>query len=388
MPSTASELRLATIPWSALRGIAPLLDVPLDSVWHGAPAEKVLDKFLRANRGFTADERQVAAESVFGIALWRIRLEHTCGSSASPREWVEALQRIPTASPPPDDRVRYSVPQWLWEIFVREVGAEAAALSDAINLPGPVCLRANALHTDRDRLAQRLRTENIETRPTARAAHGLVVISPRPNLFGSAAWRAGMFEVQDEGSQLLAELLQAQPGEAVLDLCAGAGGKSLALAAAVGPKGRVHVADPDLERLDRLRTRAERARCGNLVFAGAHPPADLRVARVLVDAPCSDLGALRRGPDLRHRIQPADFADLPARQLEIASRAVSHLSPEGRLVYATCTLRREENEEVVEALLARHPALRRAREDLRLWPHRDGTDGFYAAALELTERGS
>jgi 16S rRNA (cytosine967-C5)-methyltransferase len=399
MHRTASERRVATVPWEALRGLAPSLDAPLAAVLGGKAADRALDKFLRQHRQLTAVERQVVAEAVFGVALWRLRLAHTAGIDASPRAllgtlvrdlgeradaaaWVETT--LLPESEPPTPAVRYSFPGWLWKTFEAEAGPEAEALADALNLPGPVCLRANALHTTREQLAERLLSEGVETRPAARAPHGLIVTSPRPNLFGSPAWREGLFEVQDEGSQLLVELLEAQPGEAVLDACAGAGGKSLALAAAVGMKGRVHVADVDLEKLDRLRTRAERARCGNLSFCGAEAPPALRVPRVLVDAPCSELGSLRRGPDLRHRLDPARFAALPSIQLAIASVAASHLQPGGRLVYATCTLRREENEEVVGALLERHPVLRRAGPDLKLWPHRDGTDGFYAAALVAT----
>lgn len=397
MEPTASERRVASVPWEAVRELAPSLDAPLAAVWSGQPAERVLDRFLRQHRELSAEQRQVVAEAVFGVALWRLRLADAAGPEASPRALLGLLIRdlgqraaaaelvqlpaLPPPRPPSTPAVRYSVPPWLWAVLEREVGAEAEALADALNLPGPVCLRANALHTTREALAGRLRAEGIETRPAARAPHGLVVASPRPNLFGSAAWREGLFEVQDEGSQLLAALVQARPGDEVLDACAGAGGKSLALAAEVGPKGRVHVADVDLEKLDRLRTRAERARCGNLSFCGKAAPAELRVPRVLVDAPCSELGALRRGPDLRHRLNPEGFAALPPLQLELCRAALAHLVPGGRLVYATCTLRREENEDVVEALLAAEPGLRRAEPDLRLWPHRDGTDGFYAAAL-------
>lgn len=397
MEPTSSERRVSTVPWEAVRPLAPALEAPLAAVLAGQPAERVLDRFLRQHRGLSAEERQVAAEAVFGVALWRLRLFDVAGPDASPRALLGVFIRdlgarpaaaglvqlpaLPPPKSPPTPAVRYSVPPWLWAVLEREVGAEAAALADALNLPGPVCLRANALHATREALAERLRAEGIETRPTARAPHGLAVTSPRPNLFGSAAWKEGLFEVQDEGSQLLAALVKAQPGDEVLDACAGAGGKSLALAAAVGPKGRVHVADVDLAKLDRLRTRAERARCGNLSYCGKAAPPALQVPRVLVDAPCSELGALRRGPDLRHRLDPQTFATLPALQLGLCRAALTHLAPGGRLVYATCTLRREENAEVVEALLASEPGLQRAEPDLKLFPHREGTDGFYAAAL-------
>ncbi|HEX9051946.1 MAG TPA: RsmB/NOP family class I SAM-dependent RNA methyltransferase, partial [Anaeromyxobacter sp.] len=176
-------------------------------------------------------------------------------------------------------------------------------------------------------------------------------------------------------------------------------GKALLLAADVGRAGRVHAADPDAERLGRLRARAARAGAAEIVVVhGASPPPDLAVDRALVDAPCSELGALRRGPDLRWRIDPAGFAALPPLQLEILSRAAAHVRPGGALVYATCTFRRAENDEVALAFEAAHPAFDRVAPPvpaevlgpdrfLRTWPHRHGTDAFFAAAWVRRVRG-
>jgi 16S rRNA (cytosine967-C5)-methyltransferase len=182
--------------------------------------------------------------------------------------------------------------------------------------------------------------------------------------------------------------VQARPGETVLDLCAGAGGKTLQLAAAVGPEGTVHAWDPDASRLARLRTRVARAGARVTVHADG-PPDGLLADRVLVDAPCSELGVLRRGPDRRFLLDPATFAPLPALQLAILEQAAGHVRPGGRLVHATCTLRREENEEVARAFGSRRPdftpgdalpGLTDGEGFLRLLPHRNGTDGFFAAA--------
>lgn len=364
----------------------------------GAAAERVLDRFLRSRRDLSTDGRRTAAEAIFGVGLWRRRLRFHAGEDASPLLLLASLLRdlagrddaerlcglragaLPRPVPPPADlATRHSLPDWLAAILEREAGAEAPLLAHALNLPGPVFLRANRARTSRDVLAARLAAEGIETRPTRLAPDGLEVLSPRPNLLALPSFQEGLLEVQDEGSQLLGEAVGALPGETVLDLCAGAGGKTLQLAAAVGPAGTAHACDPDAASLSRLRTRA--ARSGAVVAVhGPDAPPGLLADRVLVDAPCSGLGALRRGPDLRFRIDPASFTALPPLQLSILERAAGHVRPGGRLVYATCTLRREENEEVARVFGELASDFTESDSFLRLWPHRHGTDGFFAAA--------
>jgi 16S rRNA (cytosine967-C5)-methyltransferase len=411
--NSPAEQRLRAIPWALLTAIAPSLDAPLAEILGGAPAERVLDRFLRSHRTLDAGGRRAVAEALFGVGLWRRRLRWHAGPGAGPRTLLAALLRdlagrddgeqilgLDTGTLPPARGVpeppadRWSLPDWLAAEIAAAVDAtETASLADALCLPAPVALRSNAARGERNALAERLRTEGIETRAGALAPHALVVESPRPNLFGSAAWRDGRFEVQDEGSQLLAACLGARPGEELLDLCAGAGGKTLALAAEVGPAGRAHAADPDGERLRRLQDRAARAGAANVRVHGAAPPAPLRVDRVLVDAPCSELGTLRRGPDVRWRLDPASFATLPRLQLALCEGGAAYVRAGGRLVYATCTFRRAEDEEVALAFEARHPEYVRLRPEapatcvtpegfLRTWPHRHGCDGFFAAAWE------
>jgi 16S rRNA (cytosine967-C5)-methyltransferase len=405
--------RLRTVPWPALRGLAPALEAPLAAILAGTPAERVLDRFLRARRDLSREARAAVAEALFGVGLWRRRLAWHAGADASPRLLLASLVRdlagvadaeelaglapgtLAARRRPPDAlAVRWSFPDWLAEILVREAGAEAPRLADALDRPGPVCLRANLLRTSRDALAERLLRDGVATRPGRLAPASLVVESARPNLLALAAFREGLLEVQDEASQLVAALVGARPGDAVLDACAGAGGKTLALAADVGRSGRVHAVDPDAERLARLRVRAARAGVGEIVAVeGAKAPAELRVDRALVDAPCSELGALRRGPDLRWRLEPAAFAPLPALQLGILEAAAARVRAGGRLVYATCTFRREEDEEVAAAFEAAHPQWRRIAPAadgavvtpggfVRTWPHRDGADGFFAAVWQ------
>ena len=317
-----------------------------------------------------------------------------------------------------------SLPDWLARRLVDDWGARAPAIAAALNHRAPMTIRANRLKTTREQLAAALAAHGLATRPGAHAPDALVVES-RTNLFALPELKAGMFEAQDEGSQLLAELVA--PGRElststangrlgshrdrlagarlVVDLCAGAGGKTLALAAMMGNRGRVIACDIDAGKLDELRRRGRRAGVSTVETVhlpdGVWPDAleDRReqVSRVLVDAPCSGVGALRRNPEARWRMNAADIDDFARRQRAIAERAATLLAPGGMLVYATCTLLAAENQAVAEAVAAarglevvppaevlgdRAPAL--TTDDGRFFtvtPDRHDTDGFFAAVL-------
>ena len=359
--------RLADVPWHALEKEAALPAIA--AALSGAPAERELERVLKAHRAWSREQRRAAAEAIFGVALWRRRLAWHARSD-DPCALLDVLIRNPEEAP---ERLaeRWSLPDWLEAVLIAELGPAAEAFCEAIAEPGPVCLRANRLLDTREELAARL---PFETHPAARARDALVVDTPQANLFGCDAWREGRFEVQDEGSQLLGELVEAQPGETVLDLCAGAGGKSLLLAA---QGAHVFAYDIDEEKLTQLRARARRAQAERHIDVVAQPRA---ADRVLVDAPCSELGALRRGPDMRWRLQPDPT--LPATQGALLETAAPLARK--RLVYATCTLARAENEAVAEAFEAAHGEFRRARPFWRTLPHTDGTDGFFAAIWDRT----
>lgn len=377
----ATRQRLATVPWHLVSELAAVLAPALDAVLSNAPAEDVLDRLLRANRHFTADHRRLCAEAVFGLGLWRRRLRAQ-QPQATPLELLAGLA-TPDAFPEPTAfRDAASLPDWLAELL--DARPDGRALADALNEPGPITIRANRL--PRDELARRLADEGRPTAPTRFAPDALHVLLRPANLTATRAWQDGLFELQDEGSQLLALAVPLTDGQAVLELCAGAGGKSLALA----PRALVHATDVDRARLERLRTRASRARAS--IHLHFELPSDLRVPHVLVDAPCSELGALRRGPDLRWRMDPSSFQRWPPIQRALLETAVRHLEPHGAITYATCTLRPEENEHLVDEFLNAHPEfqlepIRLQREllddrgCLRLAPHLHGTDGFFAAVL-------
>lgn len=308
------------------------------------------------------------------------------------------------------EALRASMPTWLVEAVAAERGAEAGlALLNSMNVRAPLAARVNTVAIDREGLIRTLAEEGITARP-GRWSSTAVVLETRVNAFGSSAFRRGLFEVMDEGSQLVADLVAPPPGGKVLDACAGAGGKTLALAAALGGKGRVLAIDIDGKKLEELRRRARRAGLNNVTAraigdsarAETTLPPEARPAswdRVLVDAPCSGLGVLRRNPEARWRLSLAEVRTFPPRQIALLVTYAPLVAVGGRLIYATCSVLGDENERVIERFLAERDDFVRvpvkeiwgkARADelaqdadgaLRLDPARHDTDGFYAAIL-------
>ena len=310
-----------------------------------------------------------------------------------------------------------SLPDWLAARLAADWGDQAEALALALNRRAPMTVRANLLVGDRDALAAELARDRIAT-TAGRWSDTALHLESRTNLFALAAFTRGAMEAQDEGSQLLADLAAgcARGGTAacarggapgiVVDLCAGAGGKTLAIAARLGNRGRIASADVDARKLEELRRRARRAGVTSaqaVHLDGGHWPAALDALRgkadvVLVDAPCSGIGALRRNPEARWRLREADLAGFAARQKEILGGARGLLAPGGRLVYATCTLLAIENADVVAEVvgpgLATVPVSEilgdRARElgdghAFTVTPHHHGTDGFYARVMRRVD---
>lgn len=321
---------------------------------------------------------------------------------SNPTPWFSELEGDPAGKL----AVEASLPRWMAELFVEQLGEKGAfALAMAMNERAPLTLRANRLKVDRAGLLRRLAEEGVEARPTPWSEDGIVV-DARQNLFQLGSFQDGLFEIQDEGSQLLARLLDPRPGWSVIDACAGAGGKTLALAASMKNRGRILALDTDEKRLSKMAPRARRAGMHNWeaqVVPADGLPDDLlsrwsgKADAVLIDAPCTGLGVLRRNPDARFRLGPDSVATFASLQKAILARYADLVKPGGRIVYATCSVAREEDEEVVEAVLAENPDLELlppaetlgeelagklgAERYLRLLPHLHGTDGFFAALL-------
>jgi 16S rRNA (cytosine967-C5)-methyltransferase len=389
-----------------------------------------MDRYFRAHRNMGARDRAEVAETVYGCLRARRLLEQVCGREGASSEDLIAAQlligrglsaraleemrysgdarALAQRARELDPRqlplaVRTSLPDWLAARWVAQLGeSEVEALAAALAVPASVDLRANSLLATRDEVIAALAAEGHAAEPTPFSPLG-VRLRKRAPLFQTEAFRKGLFEVQDEGSQLVSLLVDPRPRERVVDLCAGGGGKTLHMGALMGNSGTVVAMDTHARRLHETRRRLARASLHNVRLIAIESENDPHVKRlrgtidrVLVDAPCSGTGTLRRNPDAKWR--DIDVEALAALQRRILDAAAELVKPGGRLVYATCSLLREENEAVVEAFLHERPdfAALSARAILehwnvsvpdvdlylRLFPHRHATDGFFVAALE------
>ncbi len=413
------------------------------------PADSVVSKFFRDYRktyAFGPRERAVLAETVYNVLRYKLRYDHFAPSGSGPKErrlailgfaqhlkdhapvaqrnkndpldflkgalskqedaWLEACENINVADLM--ERHRHSLPEWLVAPLKEQVGEGFWPLVNALNTPAPLDLRVNNFTDKRNDVQHELKLADIAAEPTPYSPWGLR-IQGKPALTKLDAFARGAMEVQDEGSQLLALLLDAKRGEMVVDFCAGAGGKTLAIGATMRSTGRLYAFDTSAHRLDALKPRLARSKLSNVHPAAIAHERDERIKRlsgkidrVLVDAPCSGLGTLRRNPDLKWRQSPKSVAELNAKQTAILESAARLVKSGGRLVYATCSVLQEENEAIAEAFSAKHPnfvplsvaetleALKvphaaslcttNGTSYLRLWPHIHGTDGFFAAA--------
>jgi 16S rRNA (cytosine967-C5)-methyltransferase len=401
------------------------------------PTDAIVARFFRDNRGLGPRERATLSGTVYNVLRKKLLFDHCAPSGSGPKErrlailgffgpgdflrsalseqeknWLDQCEKINPADLM--ERHRHNLPEWLVQPLKEQLGAEFWPLAESLNRSAGLDLRVNALSAKRSEVQKELAQAGFKATPTPYSPLGLR-ISGKPNLNKLDAFVRGAFEVQDEGSQLLAMLLDAKRGEMVVDFCAGAGGKTLAIGAGMRNTGRLYAFDTSAHRLDALKPRLARSGLSNVHPAAIAHERDERIKRlagkidrVLVDAPCSGLGTLRRNPDLKWRQDPALLAQLAQTQLAILQSAARLLKPGGRLVYATCSLLVQENEAVAQAFTQANPAFtaldaghilselkvqdatalcsggESGQGYLRLWPHRHQTDGFFAA---LWQRG-
>jgi 16S rRNA (cytosine967-C5)-methyltransferase len=395
------------------------------------PADAIISRFFREHRKLGVHDRAFVAESVFGVLRRKRLLDHlvrdgsprslllaylTRVAGVSARElqpalkaeetdWLGRIKAVGTHDLPL--AVNADLPDWMVERLQRQMtDREILELGRALQRPAPLDLRVNTLRTDRDTVLREFPASGLQGEATPYSPLG-IRLKGKPALNRHPLFADGSVEVQDEGSQLLGFLVAPKRHDLVVDFCAGAGGKTLMLAAMMQSHGRVYAFDVSEKRLARLKPRLKRSGVSNLYPQFIHNENDIRVKRlggkidrVLVDAPCSGSGTLRRNPDLKWRQSPESVEALKVKQAAILHAAAGLLKPGGRLVYATCSLLTEENQDIVAAFLAAHPGFKplncaeilqhqRIGLDtgpmLQLWPHRHGTDGFFAAALVRSE---
>ena len=392
------------------------------------PADGTLSRYFRDHPRLGSRERGAIAEGIYGLlrnksvyssfaesgggATMRkltllgladaVGIDSLGGLTEEETEWLTRVMQIDRNLLQPSLRV--NLPQWLFDKFVAQYGeAQALQLADALNQPAPLDLRVNSIKAGREEVIAKLAEAPILCEPTPFAPLGLRVLR-KPALQNLPLFKEGAIEVQDEGSQLLSQVVGAKRGEMVVDFCAGAGGKTLSLGAAMRNTGRLYAFDISEKRLAKMKPRVARSGLSNVhpVLIAHERDAKIKrlagkIDRVLVDAPCSGLGTLRRNPDVKWRQVQASIAELNVKQAAILDSAARLLKAGGRLVYATCSLLDEENEAIVSQFLANHADFSlvpmkdvmaeqkiplEMQDYLKLLPHLHQTDGFFAAVME------
>ena len=396
-----------------------------------SPADRVVSDFFRQHRTLGMRERHTLAETTYTVLRQRLLYQHLAQSGRGEMErrlvllgwqgnaaflraalvegeaqWIEKIEAVDRAALP--ERLRHNLPEWLAERLKTEVADDFWPLVNALNENAPLDLRVNTFKAKREQVMAEFAAAGIEVKPTPFSPWGLRA-EGKPALHKLDVFMRGDVEVQDEGSQLLALLTDAKRGEMVVDFCAGAGGKTLALGASMRNTGRLYAFDTSGHRLAALKPRLARSGLSNVhPVQIAHERDDRikrlagKIDRVLVDSPCSGLGTLRRNPDMKWRQSPEAVDELRVKQAAILNSASRLVKSGGRLVYATCSLLRCENEDIADAFGAEHsrefkpvPAEQLLADahvelsgslvqgpNLRLWPHRHATDGFFAAVWQ------
>lgn len=402
-----------------------------------SPADAKLGEFFRNHRELGTKERAFVAESVYGvlrrlrflstvtandendpddarklILAWMLRIQGMSIQKMEPMlneqqlEWAKAIKAKSTENLPLV--VQADVRDWLWGKLVAQYGEEEAlTIARSMHEPATLDLRVNTIKATRDEVLAQFAAESAtgegNVSKTPYSPIGLRM-PQRLNISRHALFTEGKIEVQDEGSQLLTYLVAAKRGMMVADFCAGAGGKTLAVGALMRNTGRLYAFDVSEKRLNNLGQRLKRSGLSNLHAQLIASENDQKLKRlngkfdrVLVDAPCTGLGTLRRNPDLKWRQTPEDLAELTTKQAAILARAAKLVKTGGRLIYSTCSLLRDENEQIAEQFLSAHPdfKLLNAAEILsqqqisldtgtylKLLPHLHKTDGFFAAVFE------
>ena len=365
------------------------------------PADKVIQYHLRAGKKLGSQDRRLFAEGVYDVVRWWRRLSYAADSEEYPalleawcllhdvgmgkgiaRSFCDAARvRARWSDPGLPRAIRESIPDWMDAWGAEQLPERWDELLRVLNQPAPVYLRANRLKITPEKLLARLEREKY---PATRAGEDGLKLAKRANVFQSPSFHQGFFEVQDLHSQTVARELGVEPGMRVIDACAGAGGKSLHLAALMQGKGKIVALDVSGKKLEQLKLRSRRAGAGLIearLIEGSKTIKRLDGAadRLLLDVPCSGMGILRRNPDAKWKLTPEDIERVGGLQREILAEYPRMCKPGGVIVYATCSIMPDENSRRVREFLSQNETRFSLEEERTLWPEVDGPDGFYFA---------
>ncbi|NMR34876.1 class I SAM-dependent methyltransferase [Chryseobacterium aquaticum] len=372
-------------------------------------ADKVIERLLKSHRKWGSQDRAVVSEIFYNIIRWKRRLEYYMGESVKPDnvyklivayclysktnyKRFEEFEGIKIADittklkkgTVPTKSIEYSIPEWLAETLEKELGPIWEKEMKALNEQAPTVLRANSLKTSPKELISDLADDNVVAY-TVRNYPDAVQLEEKKNVFLTSAFKDGLFEVQDATSQKIGYFLDVKEGQRVVDACAGAGGKTLHLAALMGNKGQIIALDIYEWKLAELKRRAKRAGAHNIetrmisdnkVIKRLHEKAD----RLLIDAPCSGLGVLKRNPDSKWKIDQAFIDRIKTEQQQILQDYSKILKKGGKMVYATCSILPSENNEQIAEFLKNNPDFKLIKDE-KIMPSQ-GYDGFYMALIE------
>lgn len=380
----------------------------------GLYSDRALEKVFRHNPRWGARDRAFVATHSYETLRWHKRLRYALGfavQEAEQAQHTDILRRLVGAhlllrygnlpgwelfrdlpslqqishryEHPQHPAVLHAVSDWLWHHGYSQMGEQWAKELQAMNRQAPVFIRVNTLKTNRYALIAALHQEGVTAYPVVGADTGLC-LDVRTNIFRTKSFREGFFEVQDAGSQQIAPFLEVEPGMRVIDACAGGGGKTLHLAALMQGKGHIIAMDIEAWKLQELRRRARRNGAHNIETRLICPRTIRRLRqsadRLLLDVPCTGSGVLKRNPDAKWRITPALLADVLTKQQHILQHYSSMLRTGGKLVYSTCSLFVQENQEQIRTFLSKNSQFELEAETLLL-PSQHGWDGFYMARL-------
>lgn len=373
---------------------------------HGQYADKTIERAMKHHRKWGSRDRKFFAETVYEILRWKRLLVELAGDTDYWKvfgayflrkgeelpDWEEfhglTLAKVQEREKKITNvAISQSIPDWMYERGLNEIGKDFDSIVRALNVPAEVYLRTNTLKIQPDELIKQFATEGVEVEKVSADLPLALKMKERKNVFATEAFKKGYFEVQDAASQMVAQLMDLEPGMRVVDACAGAGGKSLHIATFLKNKGKILSLDIHEWKLKELKTRAKRNGVdvietrvidSNKVIKRLAESAD----RVLLDVPCSGIGVLRRNPDAKWKLSNEEIGRLEQLQFEILTTYSQMTKKGGKLVYATCSLLPSENERQVQKFMAENGEHWKLVKELHVRPDTDGYDGFYAALLQ------